>query len=215
MPNNGSGNITLFNKTKMKKKTIVVFDFDGTITKKDTLPEFIRFSKGNLRAALAILFILPAIIAMKLKLIPNWKAKQMLFTHLYKGTSLARFDEWGKNFAGKINTMVRPAAIETIRKYQQQNATIAIVSASPKNWIKPWAQNIGIENILATQLEIDKNGKLTGKFQTKNCYGQEKVNRILQAFPQRSKYTLIAYGDSKGDREMLRFADEGSYNCFK
>ncbi|MDD6211023.1 MAG: HAD family hydrolase [Bacteroidales bacterium] len=199
----------------MKKKTIVVFDFDGTITTKDTLPEFIRFSKGNLRAAFAILFIFPVLIALKLKLIPNWKAKQILFTHLYKGISLARFDEWGKNFTGKIDTMVRPAAIETIRKYQQQNATIAIVSASPQNWIKPWAQSIGIKNILATQLEVDKNGKLTGKFRTKNCYGQEKVNRILQAFPQRGEYTLIAYGDSKGDKEMIRFADKGDYNCFK
>ena len=68
---------------------------------------------------------------------------------------------------------------------------------------------IGIIDILATRIEVDSNGLLTGRFLSKNCYGQEKVNRLLEVEPNRDEYTLHAYGDSRGDKEMLAFADEG------
>ncbi len=55
----------------------------------------------------------------------------------------------------------------------------------------------------------DAHGRLTGRFSSRNCYGQEKVNRLLRVEPHRETYRLIAYGDSRGDREMLAFADEG------
>ena len=71
----------------------------------------------------------------------------------------------------------------------------------------------GIE-IAGTQIEVI-NGKLTGRFLTRNCYGKEKVGRLLQLYPDRKSYRLIAYGDSRGDRELLAFADESHYREFK
>ena len=67
-------------------------------------------------------------------------------------------------------------------------------------------------NVLGTQIEV-KNGNLTGRFLTKNCYGQEKVNRILALYPDRNTYYLIAYGDSRGDKELLAFADEAHFKA--
>jgi phosphoserine phosphatase len=55
---------------------------------------------------------------------------------------------------------------------------------------------------LATKVKPDLSG-----FISKNCYGQEKVNRLLEVEPDRKNYYLYAYGDSRGDREMLAFAD--------
>jgi phosphoserine phosphatase len=60
-----------------------------------------------------------------------------------------------------------------------------------------------------------KDGRLTGRFLTKNCYGQEKVNRIKELYPHREEYHLTAYGDSNGDRELLAFADEAHYKPFR
>lgn len=42
-----------------------------------------------------------------------------------------------------------------------------------------------------------------------NCYGAEKVHRLLEIFPQRDSYTLVAYGNSDGDIPLLEFADSG------
>ena len=69
--------------------------------------------------------------------------------------------------------------------------------------------------VLATKIETNKKGLLTGKFLSKNCYGQEKVNRLLELFPDRNNYILIAYGDSPGDKEFIELSDKGYYNKFK
>ena len=68
--------------------------------------------------------------------------------------------------------------------------------------------------ILGTQIE-EKDGLLTGRFLTKNCYGEEKVNRLLKKYPNRKDYHLMAYGDSQGDKELLAFADEAHYKPFR
>ena len=61
----------------------------------------------------------------------------------------------------------------------------------------------------------EREGVLTGRFLTKNCYGEEKVTRLLQLFPERTQYWLTAYGDSRGDFELLDFANESYYRPFK
>ena len=90
-----------------------------------------------------------------------------------------------------------------------------IISASIENWVEPFARYLGIDYILCTQVETDLNGILTGAFLTSNCYGAEKVKRLVTFFPDRKSYYLIVYGDSKGDRELLAYADEKYYKLFQ
>jgi HAD superfamily phosphoserine phosphatase-like hydrolase len=94
---------------------------------------------------------------------------------------------------------------------QDDGAEVVIVSASIDNWVQPFFANV---TVLGTQIEV-KDGLLTGRFLTKNCYGQEKVNRILACYPHREDYHLTAYGDSRGDKELLAFADESHYKPFR
>lgn len=199
----------------MTRETIAVFDFDGTITRKDTLLEFIKFSKGKRQFYFGFFLFSPLLVAMKLKLYPNWKAKQKLFSYFYKSISIKLFDEWGNRFSFEIDKIVRPKAMETIKLHKENSDKIVIISASIENWIKPWAEKTDVEIVFATKIETDKNGLLSGRFLTKNCYGQEKVNRLLEMFPDRKDYKFIAYGDSRGDKELINFADEGFYNKFK
>ena len=199
----------------MKRKTIAVFDLDGTITEKDTLLEFIKFSKGKWQFYLGFLFFSPLLVAMKLKMYPNGKAKQCLFSYFYKGISIEKFNNWGKEFNSKIDEMLRSKAIETLKLHKENGDKIVIISASIENWIKPWAEKASIDTILATKIETDKNGLLTGRFLTKNCYGLEKVNRLVEMFPNRNDYDFIVYGNSRGDKELIEFANEGFYNEFK
>ena len=199
----------------MTKEIIAVFDFDGTITKKDTLLEFIKFSKGKKSFYLGFFLFSPLLVAMKLKLYPNWKAKQKIFSYFYKGVKIEQFNDWGNRFSAKINKIVRPKALETIQIHKEKGNKIVIISASIENWILQWAEKVNVNMVLATKIEINKKGLLTGQFLTKNCYGQEKVNRLLKVFPYRNDYKLVVYGDSRGDKELIDFADEGFYNKFK
>ena len=195
--------------------TLAVFDFDGTIIRKDSLLEFIRFTKGNLLFYSSFLLFSPLLMAMKLKWLPNWKVKQLLFTYLFQGVNIKVFDDWGNDFIAVIDKMLYPKALDTLKRHRENGDKIIIISASIENWIKPWAVRNGVDMILATKIEINKTGALTGRFLTKNCYGQEKVNRLLEMFPNKDLYYLVAYGDSRGDRELIELADEGFYNKFK
>jgi len=80
------------------------------------------------------------------------------------------------------------------------------VSASMQSWIQPWCDKNNIE-LLSTQLEF-KDGKVTGRFLTKNCHGKEKENRIKELLHVEDYETIYAYGDSSGDTEMLALADK-------
>lgn len=86
----------------MKKETIAVFDFDGTITKKDTLLEFIKFNKGKWYFFFGFILFSPMLLAMKLKIYPNWKVKQHLFSFFYKGIPLEKYNGWGGDLVRKL-----------------------------------------------------------------------------------------------------------------
>ena len=192
-------------------KKIYAFDFDGTLTTKDTLLEFIRFAKGTLAFGLGFLRYTHLLVLMKLGFYPNWKAKQKVFAHFFKGMSIDDFDALCQEFAASSKHLLRPKGIEAINKAQSEGSEVLIVSASIDNWVQPFFANV---KVLGTQIEV-VDGKLTGRFLTKNCYGQEKVNRILALYPNRQDYHLTAYGDSRGDKELLAWADESFFKPFR
>lgn len=190
---------------------IVAFDFDGTLTTKDTLIEFIRYARGNGAFLLGFLLFLPLLVLMKLGFYPNWKSKQKVFSYFFKGMTIEYFNALCQRFAQDYRHILRPQGLVTLNKALSNGAEVLIVSASIDNWVQPFFPEV---DVLGTKIEI-VDGVLTGRFITNNCYGQEKVNRILELFPNRSEYHLTAYGDSRGDKEMLAFADESYYKPFR
>ena len=192
-------------------KKIYAFDFDGTLTTKDTLLEFIRYAKGTLAFGLGFLRHTHLLVLMKLGLYPNWKAKQKVFAHFFKGMSIDDFNAICQEFAALSKHLLRPKGIEAIDKALNEGSDVLIVSASIDNWVQPFFPEV---KVLGTQIEV-KDGKLTGRFLTKNCYGQEKVNRIQTLYPNRQEYHLTAFGDSNGDKELLAFADESFFKPFR
>ena len=197
-------------------RKIYAFDFDGTLTTKDTLLEFIRFAKGSGQMFRGFLLFSPLLLLMKLHLYPNWKAKQQLFSYFFKGMNIDDFNALCKHFAEQNKHLLRPAGIEKVRQaIEEEQATVLIISASIDNWVRPFFDEIDKKiQVLGTQIET-KEGRLTGQSTTKNCYGQEKVNRLTALYPHREAYDLIAFGDSRGDKELLDFADKGFYKPFR
>ncbi len=193
---------------------IAFFDFDGTITTKDTLLEFIKFSKGRLRFYIGFAINSPWLIAFKLKLIANQTAKERILSWFFRGCDLTAFQKKCDQFATQILPgLIRPKAMEEIELLRQKNATIVIVSASPENWIRPWTGPNSVK-LIATRL-VTKQDTLTGRIFEHNCHGAEKVRRIKEAC-QLSEYTYIyAYGDSSGDRPMLQLAHSAFYKPFR
>ena len=185
-------------------KQLFAFDFDGTLTTRDTLIAFIRYACGTPRFLLGFLLHAPLLVLMKLRLYSNGKAKQRLFSWFFRGMPIETFDALCQSFASTHRHLLRPETVRLLQQALSEGSEVLVVSASINNWVQPFFPSV---TVLGTQIEVI-DGRLTGRFLTPNCYGQEKVRRILALHPVRSSYRLTAYGDSRGDRELLAFADE-------
>lgn len=190
-------------------KRYALFDFDGTITTKDTLFDFISFTYGKSGLIKCLLLNVWNLFLYATKLRSNEKAKEILLSTMIKGTSSTVFEEQCERYSvERVPQIIRKKTNKIIEKHRSAGDTLIIVSASPENWIRPWAMKNGFTEVITTKLE-EKNGILTGKFASRNCYGMEKVNRLKEFFTDREQVYLSAYGDSSGDKPMLNYANHG------
>ncbi len=192
---------------------IAFFDFDGTITKEDSFIKFIKFAVGKKRFIKGFITLSPILISYKLGIISNYRAKEIVLSYFFKGLSENEFKKLAKNFSlNEIDKITRKKAIDRLNWHQNQNHKIVIVSASIECWLKDWCE-LHKYDLISTTLEV-KNGLISGKLLSKNCYGIEKVNRIKDSYDL-SKFDFIySYGDSGGDKEMLKIANESFYKPF-
>lgn len=187
-----------------EKQKIVIFDFDGTLTTNDTLIAFIRYACGNAAFVWGFLLHLPLLVLMKLRLYDNGKTKERVFSYFFRGWTEERFTQACGAFAASHRHLLRQQTVNILRQAQQDGARVLIVTASIDRWVQPFFPDV---EVLGTQAEVN-NGLLTGRFQTPNCYGAEKVRRVKECIKEASHIT--AYGDSRGDRELLAWADKGT-----
>ena len=119
------------------------------------------------------------------------------------------FCKYGDSFSTQIESIRNKPAIELLIEHKQLGHKVYIISASMHEWIRPWAKLYQIDNVITTNVEVGANNKLTGHFTTPNCYGTEKIKRLVKIKPIRNSYYLYAYGNSNGDIPLLKFADSG------
>jgi HAD superfamily hydrolase (TIGR01490 family) len=196
------------------KRYIAFIDFDGTITSKDTLLELIRFQKGSFLFYAGFLINAPWLLAYKLGIISNHRAKQRVLRFFFRKTPAEEFQKKCQAFSSIIlPRYIRRKALDEIKRLKQLEAEIVVVSASAANWIQPWTDSMGLK-LIATVLET-RNGKMTGKIDGRNCSGKEKPRRIKSAYDLNSFDELYAYGDSKGDLPMMALATHSFFRPFR
>jgi phosphatidylglycerophosphatase C len=198
----------------VSEKKIAFFDFDGTITTKDTLLEVIKFQKGEIAFYTGFLLNSPWLIAYKLNLIPNDQAKQKILTYFFAGTAERVFQEKCDLFADrKLPELIRPAALTEIEQLRTHGFEMVVISASAGNWIRNWTNRLSLK-LIATKLEV-KNGLITGGIEGKNCHGEQKVACIREQWNLSEYKEIFVYGDSSGDKPMLALATKSFYKPFR
>jgi len=199
---------------KKEKQVIAAFDFDGTMTKKDTLLPFLFFAAGK-RATLRKLFKLtPYFIGFCLKIVSRQKTKEKVLQKFFAGMPSSQLCELGEAFSTSdaLKKLILPSAIKRLEWHRRQKHTCILISASINAYLDPWAKMMGFNELICSNLEIDSYGIVTGKIEGKNCWGPEKERRLERLAGPRNNYTLYAYGDSRGDQELLALADHPFYS---
>ncbi|MBL7978914.1 MAG: HAD family hydrolase [Bacteroidetes Order II. Incertae sedis bacterium] len=196
-------------------KTIAAFDFDGTITTSDSLYHFIRFTHTKRTVLKGFIRLLPVFVWFKLGLMDNQKAKEAVLHYFFAGMDTVKFQSMSRQFAQQyLPSIVRPKAIEKIRWHQKEGHRLVLVSASVEAYLTPWAAENGFQEVCGSKLEIIKE-RLTGRLAGKNCWGPEKVARLEDCVGALSSVCLYAYGDTRGDRELLAAATYPHFRAFE
>ena len=200
---------------------VAAFDFDGTLTRRDTFTVFLARGLGWSRFAWALLRCSPWLAGYALRIVPNNVAKGKLMQATLAGRSLAEMDEWtaqwlAKDFPGQL----REDAMAHLARHREASHCCVMVSASPDIYLAQVAQQLGFDALLCTEMEVMGEGDarhLTGRMRTPNCHGEQKVVRLRAWATGRfgvtglEGVTLYAYGDTSGDKPMLRLARHAWY----
>ena len=193
-------------------KKLYFFDFDGTLTYKDTMFLYLKFY-NSAKFNFQFLKHIPLFILLKLKLASAEKVKKSFISSILKGQSKTKIEEKSQQFFEKYYPeIIRENAIEFIRNIDREHTESYLVTASLDIWVKPFAEKFKM-NLLATRAEF-KNEIFTGNFVGNNCNGGEKVHRIKEALQGKKFDKTIAFGDTSGDKEMLEWANESHFEFF-
>lgn len=195
-------------------ETLAVFDFDGTITTKDSMLAFCRFVAGASAYRRGMIRLAPRLLAMKAGLVSRQRAKEALLSQFLEGKNKEELRSLAEAFTEEILAhLIRPQALSRIQQHRNQGHSLLIVSASLDLWLTPWAATQEIP-LLSSQGEF-MDGTFTGKLTGENCRGEEKVRRITDYLGEELPDHTIAYGDSSGDTEMLQWADKAYFKPFR
>ena len=193
---------------------LALFDFDGTITRRDSLLDFIRFYHGRPRCYCGLIRLLPMLVRFKLGMMANWQAKERMLIHFFAGEPVDTFRQKGNDYAQqRIPQIVKGSAWQRIEELRQRSADIYVVSASAEDWLRAWCDQWGLK-LVATRLEV-REGRISGRIAGRNCHGPEKVRRIREVIDLSRYDEIYGYGDSTGDREMLALTQFPHYRVFR
>jgi len=199
----------------VKKPIVAAFDFDGTITTRDSLPYFLLYTSGFFKTFFKLTLHIPKFIACLLKIISRQQLKESLLKSFFYGMPINTLREKGKKFAnGPLKKIVKQDAIDEIKKQQALGNRCILVSANLDVYLEEFCRLNGFTDCLSSKVGFDGRGFVTGYLQGVNCRGIEKVKQLEELLGFKSEYILNAYGDSDGDREMLEFADHAFYRVF-
>jgi HAD superfamily hydrolase (TIGR01490 family) len=190
---------------------VAAFDFDGTLSTRDNFVPFLMRFAG--RSATARAFATAGIHVARAGR-ASWRAanvrhdvKVSLLRQLVGGRDADDLDDTARAFARDVLARhMRRDAVERAEWHRDQGHRLVIVSASLATYLRPIAEELAFDAVLATELEVGDDGRLTGDIAGHNVRGPEKA-RLLEVWLDGATPFVFAYGDSSGDKELWARAD--------
>jgi phosphatidylglycerophosphatase C len=190
----------------VKRRTVAAFDFDGTLTISDSLVPFLAAVAGRATVLRALGAESPRLAWAAAGRGDRDVVKERVLTRVLAGIPYADVEAAGREFATRLaRTAVTTEGRDRIAWHRREGHDVVIVSASLDVYLDEVARDLGVVHVLCTSLVADERGSCTGELRGANCRGVEKATR-LRAFIHDDDVELWAYGNSRGDDEMLALA---------
>lgn len=203
-----------FGQPRGADQPIVAFDFDGTLTIRDSFTQFLRWRAGVSGWFRGLAGMAPDLAAYSAHR-DRGRLKAASVRQFLRGVPRTQLEADAEAFAGQVwPGFLRYDALACWNDWGNRGAWRVIVTASPETTVAPFARRLEADALLGTQLVFDADDRVDGAFASPNCRGEEKVRRLRAAYGDDMKLAA-AYGDTTGDTEMLAMADEAGFRRFK
>jgi phosphatidylglycerophosphatase C len=192
---------------------VVAFDFDGTLTRRDSFIDFLLWRAGAAQFGVRLASLAPAIAGFGFNG-DRGALKAAVARRFIGGLSRSEIEAETRRYRdARFDALMRPDALIRWRDWATRGVRLFIVTASPDILVAPFARALGADGLIATRLAFDAEDRFTGAFDGLNCRGPEKVARLRRELGS-DLWLLAAYGDSRGDREMLAIAETPGLRVF-
>jgi phosphatidylglycerophosphatase C len=186
---------------------VAAFDFDKTLSTRDNGVPFFTHLAGRRAVQRAALRCLPDLARGRRDAV-----KVRITREIFAGREADEVHAAAEEFAADILARhLRDDVVERARRHADEGHRLVVVSASYECYVAPVAGALGFDAALATVLEVDDAGVLTGELAGPNVRRAEKVVRLDRWLTAEgldaARVRLWAYGDSAGDAELLARAD--------
>ena len=196
-------------------RNIVFFDLDNTIVRGYTQKLFIKYLFEKKIISVFFLFkIYLWFILYKLKVVRNPKKIMGKSFFFINGWSFEKLDKILENFCKrdifkKVNLKVK----DKIKEHLKNRDEVYIISNVALPLVEKIANNLGIKNIYATELEID-NGHYTGRIKGNIMYGENKAKAAKNILSSNA-YSMhsYCYADHYSDLPLFDVVDEKIAVC--
>ena len=194
-------------------RKVAAFDFDGTVSRRDTLMPFVARFAGVPRSALGTVRTgWSSVSGGNPNRADRDAVKAEMLRRLVAGRDERDLDRAaGRYAAALIDRALRPEMVDEIRRHVAAGHQTLFVSASLVNYLRPIARYLHMTDVIAVELD-QRDGVLTGAMVHPNVRAEQKALRLrewlgLPAQGPTGGVELWAYGNSSGDHELLAMAD--------
>ena len=195
------------------KQVLSVFDFDGTLTRHDSFVPFLKFAFGTREFNRRILRLALPGVRFLARRMNRDELKARLISSFLTGVEVEWLRKKAVNFCGVFwDELMRPTGLKSVAAELEADAQVTLCSASPALVLQPFADRLGVK-LIGTELEII-DGLLTGRIAGSNCRCANKVLRLEAVDGPLDQYQLRAWGDTRGDHELLAAAQEAHWRHF-
>jgi len=201
------------------RRVVAAFDFDGTVTDRDTLVPFLVRAFGRPRVVATFALLAGTGLACLLRQVSIDEFKRRVLRRLVAGVPVERLRALGPAHARAVASWVRADAQARIAWHREQGHRLVLVSSTLDLYLDEVGARLGFDDVLCSRLEVGRDDagveRFTGALAGSDCTGAEKVRRLTALVGALEAHELHVYGDSAGDRELLAVADQPHFRPFR
>jgi phosphatidylglycerophosphatase C len=195
--------------TAAPRRSVAVFDLDGTLTWRDTLlPFLLSFLRRHPRRVMGLWRMPLALLSFVAQGRDRGALKSRVIRMVMGGAARTDIDACADAFVDTLRPRhrLRPAALAALEAHRTAGDHLVLLSASPDLYVPRIGRRLGFERTLCTELEW-RADRLEGALRTANRRGAEKLRCLTWLRTQYPDLPIVAYGNSASDLDHMRQAD--------